>query len=170
MISSALSHILILGRHAGFQKWSLHQLESHVLRFWFCFRIISALLAELWPPCKEQVAWWYSRENILIAWLDRDLRPSGHCLISLPLRRRPTTHSIDLATAMKPYIAAPAILALIYRAWSHKSLTLGGIITAAVTAVAHASHPWSLPFALLAIFFLVGTRATKVGGAPEAPA
>lgn len=63
---------------------------------------------------------------------------------------------------MKPYIAIPATLALVYRAWSHKSLTTAGLVAAALTAVAHAYHPWSLPFALLCIFFLTGTRATKV--------
>lgn len=63
---------------------------------------------------------------------------------------------------MKPMIAVPAILALVYRAWSHGSLTPGGIVAAAITAVGHAYHPWNLPFALLCIFFLLGTKATKV--------
>ncbi|KAH7026260.1 integral membrane protein DUF92 [Microdochium trichocladiopsis] len=63
---------------------------------------------------------------------------------------------------MKPIIAVPATLALVYRAWSHKSLTPLGIVVAAGTAVAHAVHPWNLPFALLVVFFLAGTRATKV--------
>jgi uncharacterized membrane protein len=63
---------------------------------------------------------------------------------------------------MKAIIAVPVTLAMVYRAWSHKSLTPAGIIAAALTAVAHAVHPWSLPFALLIIFFLAGTRVTKV--------
>lgn len=64
---------------------------------------------------------------------------------------------------MKPVIAVPATLALVYRAWSHRSLTPAGILAAALTAAAHAYHPWNLPFALLCIFFLTGTRVTKVG-------
>jgi uncharacterized membrane protein len=63
---------------------------------------------------------------------------------------------------MKPYIAVPAIAALVYRAWSRKSLTPVGILTAFVTAVVHAVHPWSVCFALLAVFFLAGTTVTKV--------
>jgi hypothetical protein len=64
--------------------------------------------------------------------------------------------------AMKAIIAVPATLALVYRAWSHKSLTPAGIVAAALTAVAHAIHPWNLPFVLLVVFFLAGTRVTKV--------
>ncbi|SPN97743.1 related to transmembrane protein 19 [Cephalotrichum gorgonifer] len=63
---------------------------------------------------------------------------------------------------MKAVIAAPATLALVYRAWSHKSLTPVGIVAAAITAIAHAYHPWNLPFVLLVVFFLTGTRVTKV--------
>lgn len=63
---------------------------------------------------------------------------------------------------MKAIIAVPATAALIYRAWSHKSLTPLGIAAATATAVAHAIHPWNLPFALLCVFFLAGTRVTKV--------
>ncbi|KAH8676895.1 integral membrane protein DUF92-domain-containing protein [Tricladium varicosporioides] len=62
---------------------------------------------------------------------------------------------------MKAIIAVPATLALVYRAWSHKSLTPAGIIAAVLTATAHAVHPWNLPFALLIVFFLAGTRVTK---------
>src|ERR1700712_2024176 len=65
---------------------------------------------------------------------------------------------------MKAIYAVPATLALCYRAWSHKSLTPAGIVAAALTAIAHAVHPWSLPFALLVVFFLAGTRVTKVRG------
>lgn len=63
---------------------------------------------------------------------------------------------------MKPVIAVPAILALVYRAWSRQSLTTWGLVAAAVTAVAHALHPWSAPFALLVVFYLGGTKVTKV--------
>ncbi|KAL2023142.1 hypothetical protein VTK56DRAFT_3748 [Thermocarpiscus australiensis] len=63
---------------------------------------------------------------------------------------------------MKPIIAVPATLLLIYRAYSKKSLTPGGIFAAALTAIAHAVHPWNLPFVLLVVFFLAGTRVTHV--------
>ncbi|KAL2159120.1 hypothetical protein VTH06DRAFT_2879 [Thermothelomyces fergusii] len=63
---------------------------------------------------------------------------------------------------MKPAIAIPATLLLLYRAYSKKSLTPGALLAAALTAVAHAIHPWNLPFALLIVFFLAGTRATHV--------
>lgn len=66
---------------------------------------------------------------------------------------------------MKPEIAAPAIASLVYRAYSRKSLTTAGILTAFVTAIVHAIHPWSVCFALLAVFFLSGTAATKVSDA-----
>jgi uncharacterized membrane protein len=64
---------------------------------------------------------------------------------------------------MKAIYAVPATLALVYRAYSHKSLTPGGIIVAALTAAAHAVHPWNMPFVLLVVFFLAGTYVTKVG-------
>ncbi|KAK8216152.1 integral membrane protein DUF92-domain-containing protein [Phyllosticta capitalensis] len=63
---------------------------------------------------------------------------------------------------MKPVIAVPATAALVYRAWSRKSLTPLGIFVAALTAVAHAVHPWSVFFVQLVVFFLAGTAATKV--------
>lgn len=63
---------------------------------------------------------------------------------------------------MKLIIAVPATVALVYRAWSRKSLTPAGIAVAALTAVAHAIHPWSVFFALLVVFFLGGTAVTKV--------
>lgn len=63
---------------------------------------------------------------------------------------------------MRAVIAAPAIALLCYRAHSKKSLTPGGIFAAFLTAVAHAVHPWNLPFVLLVVFFLAGTRATHV--------
>lgn len=64
---------------------------------------------------------------------------------------------------MRAVIAAPLIAGLVYRAWSHKSLTPVGIATAFVTAVVHAIHPWGAFFLLLATFFLAGTAVTKVG-------
>lgn len=63
---------------------------------------------------------------------------------------------------MKPIIAIPAILALVHRAYTRKSLTPVGVIAAFFTAVAHAVHPWSAPFFLLVVFYLGGTKATKV--------
>jgi uncharacterized protein (TIGR00297 family) len=63
---------------------------------------------------------------------------------------------------MKAVYAVPATFALCYRAWSHKSLTPAGIVFAALTATAHAVHPWNLPFVLLCAFFLAGTRVTKI--------
>lgn len=62
---------------------------------------------------------------------------------------------------MNPYIAVPATAALIYRAYSRNSLTPGGIVVAALTAVIHALHPWSVFFVLLGVFFLSGTAVTK---------
>ncbi|KAI4284055.1 MAG: hypothetical protein L6R38_001693 [Xanthoria sp. 2 TBL-2021] len=63
---------------------------------------------------------------------------------------------------MHPYIAVPATVALVWRAYSRDSLTPAGIVVAALTAVVHAIHPWSVFFALLVIFFLAGTAVTKV--------
>ncbi|KAI4112446.1 MAG: hypothetical protein LQ345_006404 [Seirophora villosa] len=63
---------------------------------------------------------------------------------------------------MHPYIAIPATLALVWRAYSRNSLTPAGILTAALTAIVHAIHPWSVFFALLVVFFLAGTAVTKV--------
>lgn len=63
---------------------------------------------------------------------------------------------------MQPLIAVPAVAALVYRAWSRNSLTPLGIVTAIVTAIIHTIHPWSIFFALLALFFLLGTAVTKV--------
>ncbi|CAF9909464.1 MAG: hypothetical protein ALECFALPRED_005716 [Alectoria fallacina] len=63
---------------------------------------------------------------------------------------------------MHPFIAVPATLGLVYRAYSRKSLTPFGIVVAALTAVVHAIHPWSIFFALLVVFFLAGTAVTKV--------
>ncbi|KAH8162868.1 hypothetical protein CIB48_g5391 [Xylaria polymorpha] len=63
---------------------------------------------------------------------------------------------------MKVIIAVPATLALVYRAHLRQSLTPLGIFVAALTAMAHAIHPWNLSFVLLIVFFLAGTRATAV--------
>ncbi|KAI9821819.1 MAG: hypothetical protein M1827_002401 [Pycnora praestabilis] len=63
---------------------------------------------------------------------------------------------------MKAYVAVPATLALVYRAWSRNSLTPFGIFVAAATAIVHALHPWSIFFALLVVFFLGGTTVTKI--------
>ncbi|KAL5348726.1 hypothetical protein ACLOAV_006146 [Pseudogymnoascus australis] len=63
---------------------------------------------------------------------------------------------------MKAIYAVPATLLVAYRAYSHKSLTPAGIVVAVLTAIAHAVHPWNLPFVLLIVFFLAGTRVTKV--------
>ncbi|SPJ89654.1 related to transmembrane protein 19 [Fusarium torulosum] len=63
---------------------------------------------------------------------------------------------------MRLLYAFPATCALIYRAKSRNSLTPAGIFAATLTAVAHAYHPWNLPFALLCVFFLAGTRVTHI--------
>ncbi|RFU77586.1 duf92 domain [Trichoderma arundinaceum] len=63
---------------------------------------------------------------------------------------------------MKPAIAIPAVAVLVLRAWSKKSLTPAGLVAATATAIAHAYHPWNLPFVLLVVFFLAGTRVTHV--------
>jgi len=63
---------------------------------------------------------------------------------------------------MRWEISAPVTAYLVYRSYSHASLTPAGILTAAVTATIHALHPSPLPFTLLVLFFLLGTTATKV--------
>jgi uncharacterized membrane protein len=70
---------------------------------------------------------------------------------------------------MKAIIAVPAIAVLMIRAYSKNSLTPAGIFAAFLTAVAHAVHPWNLPFALLTTFFLAGTRVTHVRCVPAPP-
>jgi uncharacterized membrane protein len=67
---------------------------------------------------------------------------------------------------MKPIVAVPAVAALVYRAWSRKSLTPFGIAVAGLTAVVHVIHPWSVSFVLLAVFFVSGTAVTKVTRLP----
>ncbi|KAL1972893.1 hypothetical protein VTN31DRAFT_6435 [Thermomyces dupontii] len=61
---------------------------------------------------------------------------------------------------MKPLIAVPSIIFLVYRA--RRGLTPPGLFVAFITAVIHALHPWSAPFVLLAIFYFGATKATKV--------
>ncbi|KAJ5893707.1 hypothetical protein N7495_005398 [Penicillium taxi] len=63
---------------------------------------------------------------------------------------------------MRSVIGIPAVLALVYRAWSRKSLTPLGLVVAGASGAAHVLHPWSTPFALLAIFYFGGTKVTKV--------
>ncbi|OAP65737.1 hypothetical protein AYL99_01709 [Fonsecaea erecta] len=63
---------------------------------------------------------------------------------------------------MRPLIAVPVTLLLIVRAYTRRSLTPLGILSAALTATVHALHPSALPFTLLCVFFLLGTTATKV--------
>ena len=63
---------------------------------------------------------------------------------------------------MHPYIAVLATSALVWRAYSRESLTPAGLVVAALTAVVHAIHPWSVFFSLLVVFFLSGTAVTKV--------
>lgn len=84
---------------------------------------------------------------------------------ALPYRITTPTSTTPTSTDfydMKAWIAAPATAALVYRAWSRNSLTPLGIVVAAMTAMVHAIHPWSTPFALLVVFFLAGTTVTKV--------
>jgi uncharacterized membrane protein len=88
---------------------------------------------------------------------------NGHLGSSRSLSHTPVSlHIITRTSIMKPIIAVPAIAVLVYRAHSRKSLTPVGIVTAFVTAVIHAVHPWSVFLALLAVFFLAGSSVTKV--------
>ena len=66
---------------------------------------------------------------------------------------------------MNLLITVSITLLLVYRAWSHSSLTPVGIVFAALTALIHGTHPSPLPFTLLCVFFLAGTRVTKVKAA-----
>lgn len=63
---------------------------------------------------------------------------------------------------MRLIIAVPVTCALVLRAWKKNSLTPAGLVAATLTAIAHAYHPWNLPFVLLCVFFLAGTRVTHV--------
>ncbi|PSR92012.1 integral membrane protein DUF92-domain-containing protein [Coniella lustricola] len=66
------------------------------------------------------------------------------------------------SSVMKATYAVPALALLIYRAHSRQSLTTGGLFAATLTGIAHAYHPWNLPFVLLCVFFLAGTRVTHI--------
>ena len=68
---------------------------------------------------------------------------------------------------MHPLVAVPAIVAVVYRAYSHRSLTAVGCAVAAVTAGVHALSSWSVFFALLLVFFVAGMSVTKVRGNPR---
>ncbi|KAJ5980708.1 hypothetical protein N7481_008006 [Penicillium waksmanii] len=61
---------------------------------------------------------------------------------------------------MKPLIGILAVAALVYRAWARKSLTPLGLVVAGVSATAHALHPWSTPFWLLAVKHDIKARLT----------
>jgi len=63
---------------------------------------------------------------------------------------------------MQPAVAIPITLLLVIRAYTRRSLTLPGIVMAALTATVHALHPSPVPFTLLCTFFVLGTLATKV--------
>ncbi|KAI9368047.1 integral membrane protein DUF92-domain-containing protein [Aspergillus egyptiacus] len=63
---------------------------------------------------------------------------------------------------MHPVLSILIIVALVHRAYSRKSLTPLGLVAAVLTAIAHAANPWSLPLVLLLVFYLGGTKATKV--------
>lgn len=69
---------------------------------------------------------------------------------------------------MHPLLSIPVTLAILYRAYSRRSLTPLGLLAAGLTAVAHAYHPWSVFYALLAVFFFSGTAVTKVKHAQKA--
>ena len=87
--------------------------------------------------------------------------------VTSDLNDNTTHHQANSTTThtMNPLFATPAILLLVYRAWSRKSLTPLGLVAAALTAVIHALHPSSIPFILLVAFYLAGTKATKVNHA-----
>ncbi|KAF4509496.1 hypothetical protein G6O67_003666 [Ophiocordyceps sinensis] len=63
---------------------------------------------------------------------------------------------------MKPIFAVPLIALLVGHAWHKKSLTPAGLVAGALSAIAHTYHPWNLPAVLLIVFFLAGTRVTRV--------
>jgi hypothetical protein len=79
-------------------------------------------------------------------------------------RRQQSVNNLNSLSSlkMKAIIAVPVTLAIVYRALSHKSLTPAGCVAAVLTAIVHAVHPWNLPFALLMVFYLAGSRVTKV--------
>lgn len=68
-----------------------------------------------------------------------------------------TTH-----LSVQTVIGLIAVLYMIYRAHSRKSLTPDGIIAAAIVGTIHAIHPFRL-LVLLLVFFLCGTKLTHWG-------
>lgn len=87
------------------------------------------------------------------------------CFIPSQPQLQPTPSSLipkRNTSRMKPLLSIPLTILLVYRAWSRKSLTTLGLLAAAITAIVHAIHPWSLPFTLLCVFYLAGTKVTKV--------
>ncbi|RDA92541.1 hypothetical protein CP533_4170 [Ophiocordyceps camponoti-saundersi (nom. inval.)] len=63
---------------------------------------------------------------------------------------------------MNLILAVVLTAVLVLRARQRKSLTPAGIFAAVLTAIAHAYHPWNLPFLLLVVFFFAGTRVTHI--------
>ena len=63
---------------------------------------------------------------------------------------------------MNPYVSAFFTLLLVHRAYTHRSLTYVGILSAVVTAIIQSTHPTALPFTLLLCFYMLATTATKV--------
>ncbi|PHH75229.1 hypothetical protein CDD82_4529 [Ophiocordyceps australis] len=63
---------------------------------------------------------------------------------------------------MKTAVSIPAVALLVGYAWKKKSLTPLGLVAGALTGLVHAWHPWNLSFVLLLVFFLAGSRATRV--------
>ncbi|KAF7715246.1 Uncharacterized protein PECH_002135 [Penicillium ucsense] len=54
------------------------------------------------------------------------------------------------------------VAGMVYRAWSRRSLTPLGLVVAGTSGIAQALHPWATPLTLLLVFYLGGTKATKV--------
>ncbi|CUS07126.1 unnamed protein product [Tuber aestivum] len=63
---------------------------------------------------------------------------------------------------MNLIFASLATTLLVARALSRNSLTTAGILSAILTAIIHALHPWNLPFVLLLTFYGLAMRATRV--------
>ncbi|KAK2845276.1 hypothetical protein FQN49_005881 [Arthroderma sp. PD_2] len=82
--------------------------------------------------------------------------------LNTDIRSQRTSTSLTRLGLPGPIIAVPAILLVVYRAWSRNSLTRLGLVFAVITATIHCLHPSSVPFALSLVFFLGGTKVTKV--------
>jgi uncharacterized membrane protein len=63
---------------------------------------------------------------------------------------------------MQPYISLPIAILITTRAYRRRSLTPLGCAIAFLSALAHSLPQSSLPFALLLVFFVLGTSASKV--------